>query len=666
MTVIRLSGFDGANKAVHPKLLRESVAVESINAKPGRGDFRPWRQPKTVATIPAGAKTIYRMGRDVASDSQYWLSWPSVVHAIRGFIADDTTEQTFYSGDGGPKVTDSTMALASAPYPTASRPLGIPAPTAPVRTTVIDPSPEVLQAGAAARTEVLIQPRQITQVQVTEEYVGAFTGTLVRNVRVWLADMTGITAGAFSRARAVTVNCAEHPSISVSDKKPWRVGADFIEYTMAINSGPLIAQTVTTGTVTTRDDTVFYPEVPQILQDPNTFGIRQTQFYTYTYVNDWGWESAPAPPSAQVDAFSSSSVTLSGFAAPPAGNYGINRIRIYRTQAGASGSAEFFFLREVAAGTSSTSDDGRNLGEVLPTTTWLPAPDDLSHLTALWNGMAAGISGNSVRFCESYAPYAWPIAYDVVPPDAKPVALGVFGQTLLLLTTGRPLLVAGSSPESMDQQPLEFSQGCVAPRSVATMGAGVVWASDDGLCWYGSGGARILTTGIMLREDWQALKPSSIIGKMYEGLYFGSYDDGSGRKGFFINPADPQGIYFMDAGYAALHFDELSDQLYVLDGNAIEKWDAGSTFMTARFKSKDFYTPKPQSFSSAQVVADAYPVVFRLYADGVLKLTHSVQNSNAFRLPSGFLAQHWAVELEATTPIQQAAIATSTTELTTV
>ena len=41
-------------------------------------------------------------------------------------------------------------------------------------------------------------------------------------------------------------------------------------------------------------------------------------------------------------------------------------------------------------------------------------------------------------------------------------------------------------------------------------------------------------------------------------------------------------------------------------------------------------------------------------------------NSNAFRLPSGFLAQRWAVELEATTPIQQAAIATSTTELTTV
>lgn len=663
MTTLRVSGFLGENRALHPLMLGEGVGVASRNQKPGRADLRPWKAPLTVAAVPAGRKTIYRMGRDVASDSQYWLSWPSVVHALRGFIADDTTEKTFYTGDGGPKVTDTTMALASTPYPTASRPLGIPAPAAPVLTTVIDPPPEVLRAGAAARTEVLIQPRQITQVQVTEEYVGGFTATAVRNVRVWLADMTGITSGALSHATAVTVNCAEHPSISVSDKKPWRVGADFIEYTMAIDSGPLIAQTVTTGTVTTRDDTVFYPEVQQILQDPDTFGIRQTQFYTYTYVNDWGWESAPAPPSAQVDAFSSSSVTLSGFAAPPAGNYGINRIRIYRTQAGASGSAEFFFLREVAAGTLSTSDDGRNLGEVLPTTTWLPAPDDLSHLTALWNGMAAGISGNSVRFCEPYTPYAWPIAYDVVPPDSKPVALGVFGQSLLVLTTGRPLLVSGSGPDAMDQQRLEMSQGCIAPRSVVSMGFGVAWASQDGLCFFGSGGSKILTAGLMLREDWQALKPDSIVGQMYEGLYLGSYDDGTGRKGFLIDPSNPTGLYFLDVGYEAMHFDEMQDQLYVLSGTSVQRWDAG-TPMTVTFKSKLFRLPRPSpSFACAEVTADSYPVTARFYADGSLVHTQTVTSSSPFRLPSGFLAQTWQFELQSSGAVQGLAAAHSMQEL---
>jgi hypothetical protein len=214
----------------------------------------------------------------------------------------------------------------------------------------------------------------------------------------------------------------------------------------------------------------------------------------------------------------------------------------------------------------------------------------------------------------------------------------------------------------MDQQPLEMSQGCVAERSVVSMGSGVAWASEDGLCWYGSGGARILTAGLMTREDWQALKPETIIGKMYEGLYFGSYDDGSGRKGFLIDPASPQGLYFLDMGHVAMHFDELRDQIYVLDGTSIKKWDAGLA-MTYRARSKQFQAPHPMNFGAAEVTADAYPVTFRLFADGVLKHTQSVTGRNPFRLPSGFLAQDWQIEIEGANAVQGVAIGTSIAEL---
>ena len=545
MAVIRWTGFAGENRALHPKLLPEAAGTLSRNQKPGRGDLRPWKNPAQVATVPSGRKTIYRMGRDVASDSTYWLSWPSVVHAVRGFDATDTTERTYYTGDGVPKVTYNTSLDGVDPQDNPStnwRPLGIPAPAT---------APTLAAAGGTS-----------TQ---TESY-----------------------------------------------------------------------------------------------------------YYAYTYVNDWGWESAPSPVSAMLTRKTDATTTIAGFAAVPSGNYNVNRIRVYRTQTGATGTTEFFFLREIAYGTTSTTDDNRNLGEVLPTTTWLPAPGlpmgngstepTLSNLTSLWNGMLAGISGNSVRFCEAYAPYAWPIAYDVVPPDSKPVGMGVFGQSLLVLTTGRPLLVAGSSPESMDQQPLEMPQGCVASQSIVSMGAGVAWASEDGLCWYGAGGARILTAGLMTREDWQALVPSSIIGKMYEGLYFGSYDDGGGRKGFLIEPGNPQGIFFLDTGYTALHFDELRDQLYVLDGTSIKKWDAGA-LMTVKAKSKQFWAPKPINFAAAEVVADAYPVTFRVYADGALKHTQSVTGNNPFRLPSGFLAQRWELEIEGTSAVQSATLATSVAEL---
>jgi hypothetical protein len=301
--------------------------------------------------------------------------------------------------------------------------------------------------------------------------------------------------------------------------------------------------------------------------------------------------------------------------------------------------------------------------------------------------MLAGINGRAVKFCEPYTPYAWPTRYDVVPPDSTPVALGVFGQSLLVLTTGRPMLVQGSTPEAMDQVPLEIPQGCVAGRSAVSMGTGVAWASSDGLCWYGAGGPRILTAGLMTREDWQALVPTSIIGRMYEGLYFGSYDDGSGRKGFMLNPADPNaGIYFLDAGYSAMHFDELLDQLYVLDGVNARRWDAGALPMTARFRSKQFRASQPVTLAAAEVLADAYPVTLRVDAMGLpaatvtalvarnptffsapdsttFRCTLSVPSADAVRLPDGFMASDWRMEIESTGAIQSAALASSVEEL---
>lgn len=535
---LTISGFNGANRALHPKLIPENVGVDSLNQKPGRGDLRPWKLPVTVATIPAGAKTIHRMGSDVASDTLYWLSWNKEVHISQGFESDDTTERTYYTGDGAPKVTDTTLALASTPYPMAARDLGVPAPAAKL-----------------------------------------------------IGSVSAISA--------------------------------------------------TAGSVNAMMETVFY---------------------VYTYVSNWGSEGAPSPVSAQIEKKRIDQVTLTGFAAPPAGNYGIETIRIYRTQSGSNGDANFFFLAELPLGAQTFTDDGRELGEVMATSTWTMPPADLKGLISLWNGMLAGISGSSVRFCEAYIPYAWPIAYDAIPPDGTPVALGVFGQSLLVLTTGRPLLLSGSSPESMDQQPLEIPQACVSARSVVSMGAGVAWASNDGLCWYGVGGARILTSGIMTREDWQALRPSSIVGCMYEGLYFASYDTGSGRKGFLIDPNSPQGVYFLDVGFEAMHFDELQDQLYVAAGTSVQRWDAGAP-MTATFKSKVFRTPYPTNFSCGELVADTYPVSMKVFADGALVHEQDVESRLPFRLPSGFMACDWQVQVTTSNAVQGVVLANNMTEL---
>lgn len=396
--------------------------------------------------------------------------------------------------------------------------------------------------------------------------------------------------------------------------------------------------------------------------------LLETYFYVYTYVTDWGWESAPSPVSNQLDQYADGTIKVSGFLPPPLGNYNIDKIRIYRTQTGTTGTADFYYVGEIPSTTVEYVDDKAYIGEILPTTTWLPPPDNLFGLVALWNGMLAGISDRGIRFCESYIPYAWPAQYELVPPDSTPVGLGVFSQTLVVLTTGRPMLLAGSSPESMDQRVLEMQQACIAKRSIVSMGHGVAWASDDGLCFFGVDGAKMLTGGIMTREDWQKIKPATIVGCMHEGLYFGTYDDtGTGlRKGFFINPASNTGMYFLGKGFPAMHYDEVLDQLFVLDGTRVQQWDKDvGSYLTALFVSGVTHLPRPVvGFSCAEVVADGYPVTILITADGVNRYTVDVVSPEPVRLPGGYYGQDWQVTLATQGPVVSFAMAHSIVELT--
>lgn len=597
MAILKVSGFAGENRALHPILLPENVGVTSTNQKPGRGDLRPCNAPLNKATVPAGRVTIHRMGRDVISDTNYWLSWTTEVHVVVAPNAADTAERTYYSGGSAfaPKWTNTTLALASTPYPTAYRELGVPAP-------------------ASACT-------------------------------LSATPIAAVTAGSFVADTTYTI-----------------VSTGTTDFTLigATNSTPGTSFTATgvgSGTGTAR-----------------VKGLPVTRAYTYTYVTDIGEESAPNPAPTLITCLSNDVITVSGLGtAAPSGAYGITLKRVYRTQSGSSGSSDFYRAvsgTDIAIGTSSVSDDQTYMGEAMPTTTWLMPPTDLSWLTGLWNGMMAGISGRSVRFCEAYTFYAWPIAYEILPSNAQPVALATFGQNLVMLTNGNPSIIVGGTPDAMDETRVEFYQACIAPLSAVGVGHGVVWASPDGLCYVGSGGPRVLTgpndynkDGIMTRDDWQAINPTSIKGCFYERRYIGFYTVSSVRKAFMFDFANPIGMYFMDFGVDALHLDDLQDALYVLDGVNVQKWDAGSA-KTVTFRSKLFKMPKPvQAFACAEVVADTYPVTFKLYADGSLKHTQTVLDNNPFRLPAGYYAQTFQIEVSGSYAIQGIAMAHSMEEI---
>lgn len=544
MRPITLAGFAGANLAAHPRLLPEAVGVSVVDADPGYRDLRPLRDRVTVATVPTIPQrlTLYRLGRDTPSDANYWLSWSTIVHAIRGFDGNDPTERTYFSGSGSPKWTDNVIGLAGgAPYPQGARELAVPAP--------------------------------ITQPTVTM-----------------------VTQGAS--------------------------------------------------------------------------GTESTNFYVETFVNDLGWESAPGPVSSGIVMKPGAIVSIGPLEAAPAGNYGINRRRLYRTQTSENGAASFFFLREVPIGTTTTQDDARTLGDLMATQGWLPPPATAHSLIALWGGMTCLLDGKRILFSEPNAPYAYPGKYDLATLD-KPLATATWEQNLLVLTTGRPVLVGGSSPGEMDDSRLAMSQPLASVRSVVALGHGVAWASNEGLAYAGAAGQSMLTDGVLTPAQWKALVPSSMVAGRYGRFYVCSYNDGSGRKGFMFDPLRPQqGIWFLSTGFDACFYDELADVLYVLEGGNVRKFDAGAA-LAARFVSKRFLQTAPTNFGVAKVVASAYPVALTITArwvgpDGA-QLQHvenrTVLNDAAFTLDSGFLADDWQIEVQSSGSVQAVRLAADVADL---
>lgn len=130
MTTIKIVEVGGIRPSVEASKLADSDAVRADNMNLRFGDLRPAKDDSTaVPTIAvSNPQTIYRFqrvsgGAFNTDPSTGWVVKAGQVDYVRGQIFDDTTERTYYSGDGGPKATDLTGAV---------RQLGVPAPAAPV------------------------------------------------------------------------------------------------------------------------------------------------------------------------------------------------------------------------------------------------------------------------------------------------------------------------------------------------------------------------------------------------------------------------------------------------------------------------------------------------------------------------------------------------------
>lgn len=402
--------------------------------------------------------------------------------------------------------------------------------------------------------------------------------------------------------------------------------------------------------------------------------------YLYTYVNKWGQESTISPVSESVNVREGQTCTLT-FGYLPTGNYNLgpgSYKRVYRSNSGTTATA-FQYV-------GNTNDEDRTgintggmvattfidnlpdagLGEVIPTVDWVRPPDDdtddfpsgqLRGITTLPSGALVGFSGNSLVYSEPYIPYAFPLRYRY---HLKNEIIGVSpnSQGLVITTTGKPHLAVGHDPASVSIIELDELQACVSKRSVVDMGESTIYASPDGLVLVAGNSVQVATKAIFTREQWQALNPGAIHAYRYEGKYVGFTD----TQGFVFDPdSTEQAWVFTDVLATCGHYSPREDTLYVAEGRQLKTWAAG-TELTYEWKSKIFESPVAMNLGVLKVTCVG-TVTVKVFADEVLRATVICTNDTISRLPAGFVAHEWRVELKGTAHIDSIKLATAVKEL---
>lgn len=401
--------------------------------------------------------------------------------------------------------------------------------------------------------------------------------------------------------------------------------------------------------------------------------VPQSVSYVFTYVSYYGEEgvNCDAEGAQIVDKHTDQTVTLD-FPPNPSGNYNFLYKRVYRTDAG--GSYRFVQNVPIAQDTFTDTVSDLNLREEIPTANNDAPADDVTAdhkdgpllgLVAMPNGILAGFSGQTVSFSEAFQPHAFPDEYKLtVKSDI--IALSPLNTGLLVLTKGKPAIVQGLDPSSMSMMEIDSSLSCMSKRSVVDMGEFTIYSSPDGLVMATDSGLKLITEQTFTRDQWQAFGPSSIKGYLWEGQYIGFYSHGGVSKGFIFDPRGGKNGYTDLDFYATAGYNDLEDDsLYLVVGGALVKFAEGSTPQNFVWRGKKFYTPRPINPAVAKVDCDGYSPnpTFKLYADGQLKHTQTVTNSNTFRLPSGYKAHEFEIELAGSVSVNEVCVYESAEEL---
>ncbi len=261
--------------------------------------------------------------------------------------------------------------------------------------------------------------------------------------------------------------------------------------------------------------------------DLTTDSLLEARAYVYTWLTEYGEESAPSPPTI-VNGWSNGKWDITLFT-PALDDMGVSRniktTRLYRTVPSTTGQTTYFFITDLPVLTETYHDiiDDATiaLNTILPSSLWTPPPEGLQGVMSMPNGMAVGFKGNEIWFAEPYRPHAWPSVYTLTT-EFPIVGIGVTGQAVIACTSATPYAATGVNPSSMSLTKALSPEPCVSRGSILSTDVGVYYCSPNGLIAVNQNGTTVNTTETWVtREKWRALTPSKYVRAIQQvGSYF--------------------------------------------------------------------------------------------------------------------------------------------------
>lgn len=407
--------------------------------------------------------------------------------------------------------------------------------------------------------------------------------------------------------------------------------------------------------------------------------------YTYTWVDDFSTESAPALPSQIVKSYDDETWRLTGFDTPPAN---ATHVRIYRAssffetgeQVANPYNTSFQLVEEVALPFAGFYDDNRKLLDLDYGTLQTEEncdPPCMTQVAATESGYAVGFKGNDIYFSERYEPHNWPTKFRTTLAH-KIVAIAVQGDIVFAATTGVPYRINTAPTQqrqpaeldlTIDPLPYDENFPCLARHSMVATNFGAMYSSRKGLVALQLRGTASLITRDRVDEDeWPRWSPN--LAAWWNGKYIGVKNP-TGRA-FVLDVIEGAEGQRLDLGdFVTVDMDAFAiksardGRLYYATPTGVFAFNEGLVPMPYEYRTKTFRFAALVGMTAAKVVAHyGPPVQFELYAEDRLVYTKSVTNSKPFRLPHFGRFLDFQVRLTGTTRVRELHVGTSVFDLT--